>query len=82
MEDGLNEENILGVEAPLWSETVTNLDEIEFMVFPRLPGYAEIGWTPADKRNWEDYKIRLVKQKARWEALGINYYKSPLLDWD
>ena len=47
----LTKENILGVEAPLWSETVTNINEIEYLVFPRLPGYAEIGWTKPDNHE-------------------------------
>ena len=35
---GVGKENILGVESALWTETITNMDEIEYMVFPRLPG--------------------------------------------
>lgn len=79
--EGVGADNIIGIEAPLWSETVTNMDEIEYLVFPRLPGYAEIGWTPTDKRNWEDYKQRLGAQKQRLEALGIDFYASPFVPW-
>lgn len=78
---GLNKENILGIEAPLWSETVKTMDDIEYMLFPRLPGYAEIGWTRSELRNWEDYKVRLANQKERFEHLNINYYKSPKVPW-
>ena len=42
--DGLPESDILGVEAALWSETLQTMDDVEYMAFPRLPGYAEIGW--------------------------------------
>jgi hexosaminidase len=79
---GIQKENILGVEAPLWSETVTNMDEIEYMVFPRLPGIAEIGWTPALKREWSEYKTRLAAHGERFTAMGIDYYKSRLVPWD
>ena len=79
---GLGKENIIGIEAPLWSETVTNLDEIEYLVFPRLPGYAEIGWTPSSMRNWEEYKFRLAKHEKWFNAMGINFYKSPTVPWD
>jgi hexosaminidase len=79
--EGIGKENIIGIEAPLWSETVTNIDEIEYMVFPRLPGYAEIGWSPVDIRDWEDYKNRLGNQKTRFDALGINYYPSKFVPW-
>jgi hexosaminidase len=79
---GISRSSILGIEAPLWSETITNMDEIEYLVFPRLPGYAEIGWTPASLRSWDEYKIRLAKHGARFEAMGINYYRSPKVEWE
>jgi len=79
---GISKENIIGVEAPLWSETVTKMDDIEYMTFPRLPGYAEIGWTPSRNRIWDEYKIRLAKQGERFKALDINFYMSPLVPWD
>ena len=79
---GVGKENIIGIEAPLWSETLTNLDEIEFMVFPRLPGYAEIGWTPSSMRNWDEYKLRLAKHEKWFNAMEINFYRSPRVPWD
>jgi len=79
---GLDSDKILGIEGPLWSETVTKMDEIEYMAFPRLPGLAEIGWTPASKRNWDDYKARLGKHGRRFSASGIDYYPSPLVVWE
>ncbi len=78
---GIGQENIIGIEAPLWSETVTNMEQIEFMVFPRLPGYAEIGWTAAADRNWEEYKVRLAKHGERFSAMDIYYYPSKLVPW-
>ena len=79
--EGITKENILGIEAPLWSETITKMDEIEYMVFPRLPGHAEVGWSAPDARDWNEYKIRLGKHAERFNALGINYYKSQLVPW-
>ncbi len=79
--EGIAEENILGIEAPLWTETITTLDELEYMVFPRLLGLAEIGWSPAAVRNWGDYRERLGKHAARLEAMNINYYASTQVPW-
>lgn len=81
LEEGIGREHILGIEAPLWTETVTNRSELEFMVLPRLPGYAEIGWSPAAARNWDEYKNRLAQHGKRFDALGINYYPSKLVPW-
>jgi hexosaminidase len=78
---GVGKENILGIEAALWSETITNIKDIEYMVFPRLPGLAEIGWTPSSERDWNEYKVRLGIHGERFKAMDINYYPSPLIPW-
>ncbi len=78
---GLSENDILGVEAPLWTETILTMDDIEFMAFPRLPGYAEIGWSPTTDKNWDEYKVRLASHGLRLDAMGVNFYRSPLIPW-
>jgi hexosaminidase len=57
------------------------MDDIEFMVFPRLPGYAELGWSPDGENSWDEYRVRLGKQKERFEIMGLNYFKSPHVPW-
>ena len=79
--DEVPEELIVGVEAPLWSETVVNMTDIEYLVFPRLPGIAEVAWTSAKDRNWEEYKVRLANHGPRMKALGIDYYPSGRVPW-
>lgn len=73
--------SIRGVEAPLWTETLTNSADLEYMAFPRLPGAAELGWSPASTHDWDRYKVRLAAQAPRWDALGISYYRSPQVPW-
>jgi hexosaminidase len=78
---GVPESSVLGVEAALWSETLENSDHIEFMAFPRLPAIAELGWSPWSTHDWESFRTRLAEQAPRWEELGINFYRSPQIDW-
>ncbi len=78
---GLSEESILGVEAPLWTETVSTLKDIEYMAFPRLPALAEVGWSAQMLRDWENFRLRLADQGARMQMLGINFYQSPQIPW-
>ncbi len=78
---GITQENILGIEAPLWSETISTMKDIEYLTFPRLPGYAEIGWSPESGRGWEEYKVRLASHGPRLEAMGVNFYRSPKVPW-
>lgn len=80
--NGLNSKMVWGVEAPLWSETVTNLDEIEYMIFPRMIAASEVAWSRQNRKNWEEFRIRLAKHSDRLDTRGINYYKSPRIDWD
>nr|WP_308354899.1 beta-N-acetylhexosaminidase [Streptomyces sp. Je 1-79] len=78
---GAPAEAVKGVEAPLWTETVSQNAHIDQMAFPRLPGVAELGWSPAATHDWEAYKVRLAAQGPRFEALGIDYYRSPQVPW-
>ena len=78
---GVTEKDILGVEAPLWSETVRNVTAAEYLTIPRLPAAAEIGWTPQAVRNWDSFRARVVTHEPRWQYIGINYYRSPQLPW-
>lgn len=74
-------ENILGIEAPLWSETISNIDELEYLAFPRVIGYSELSWSTPENRDWENYKIRLANQAPFLERMEVKYYPSPLIDW-
>jgi hexosaminidase len=78
---GVSESSILGVEAPLWSESLSEISDFEYMAYPRLAGVAEIGWSPAAARNWETYRLRLGAQAPRWTALGVNFYRAPEIPW-
>lgn len=78
----IGESNILGVEAALWSETLLTFDDITFMAFPRLTAIAEIAWSPQAARNWESYRQRVAAHGARWQALGLHFYRSPQIDWE
>ncbi|MGE5499566.1 MAG: family 20 glycosylhydrolase, partial [Syntrophothermus sp.] len=78
---GITEENILGVEAPLWAETIQKVSDIEYMAFPRVPGYAEMGWSQADSRKWEEYRTRIGSQGPRFRNMNINFYASPEIPW-
>ena len=79
--EGIGRDNIVGVEAPLWTETILNIKDAEYLAFPRLPGIAEIGWTPAENRDWDEYKVRLGNHAKRFQAMDINYYPSELVPW-
>ncbi len=78
---GVAEANIMGIEAPMWTETLRNITAVQYLAMPRLPALAEVAWTPQSARNWEDFRIRLATHAPRWNFLGVNYYRSPQVPW-
>ena len=79
--EGAPETSILGVEAPLWSETLATMADVESMAFPRIAALAEIGWTPQSRRSWEDFRVRLGALGPRWQAMGIHFQRSSQIPW-
>jgi hexosaminidase len=75
------EDDVLGVEAPIWSETLETMRDVESMAFPRLLSCAEIGWSPMAGRDWEEYRRRLGAHGPRLTALGVNFYPSEEIPW-
>jgi hexosaminidase len=79
--DGVGEKDVLGVEAQLWSETLRSVGDMEFMAMPRLPGVAEVGWSPASSRDWDGYRRRLAAQEPRWSTMAVEYHRSSQVPW-
>ncbi|PID97725.1 MAG: hypothetical protein CSA82_02785 [Actinobacteria bacterium] len=51
-------QQVIGVEACLWSETVRGAEAAAYMIFPRLLAIAEVAWSPQESRNWNDFASR------------------------
>lgn len=79
--EGVGEQDILGVEAPLWTETVADVQTLEFLVFPRVASIAEIGWSERRAPDWSDFRVRLAELAQGWSAAGIAFHRSPEVGW-
>ncbi len=78
---GVTESNIVGIEAPMWTETLRNMTALQYLAIPRLPALAEVAWTPQSTRSWESFRVRIATHAPRWNILGVNYYRSPQIPW-
>jgi hexosaminidase len=65
--------HLLGAQANLWTEFISTPEYFEYMVFPRIDALAEITWTPRDKKNFDDFQLRLQNQFKRYDKQKINY---------
>jgi hexosaminidase len=83
---GVTDRNVIGVEGAMWGETVANLANADYMVFPRLLALAEIAWSPSAHRTaaspaYHDFLRRLGGQGARLQVAGLNFYPSAQVPW-
>ena len=78
---GIGASSILGVEAPLWAETLITRQDYEYLAFPRLTAVAELGWSQPAQLGWEGFRRRVAAQGARLAALGVNFARVPGIAW-
>ncbi len=64
--------HILGVQGNVWTEYIPDLKKLEYMAFPRACALAEIGWSPKESKNYDDFVSRLAPHLKRLKAMGVN----------
>src|SRR5690606_40951152 len=69
--------HILGLQANMFNEHTRNDQHLEHNLFPRLAAVAETGWSPQDKRDFNNFRQRLPRQLQRYQAMGIAYARTP-----
>ena len=79
--DGVDASRVLGIESVLFTQITPTEKDVEFMVFPRLPALAEVGWTPKGRGDWDSLRGRLAEHGERWDLWGVEYYRSPQIPW-
>jgi len=50
---------ILGVQANVWSEYLSDAEKAEYMMFPRIIALAEVAWSKNERKNYPDFLNRL-----------------------
>jgi hexosaminidase len=68
-----DEHRVLGLEAPLWTEFVRDRARLDYQTYPRLVAFAETGWSPKGKKDFEDFQKRLAGFLLRLDELGVRY---------
>ena len=65
--------HILGAQANIWTEYITSSEHLEYMALPRMCALAEVVWTPAEHKDFEDFKTRLKAHVLRLKVKNYNY---------
>lgn len=79
--DGLPADAVEGVEAAVWTETITTRDELFSMLLPRLGAVAEVAWTAPDRKDWDAFRARVAAQAPAWRDGGWAFHPTPQVDW-
>jgi hexosaminidase len=75
---GSKAKHILGAQANLWTEYITNPGKVQYQVFPRIAALSEVLWSPAHRRDWKSFEARLLEQLSRYQLWDVHYSKAPL----
>ena len=67
--------HILGVQANLWTEYVTNEEMAEYQALPRMSALAEVQWTQPNRKDYEAFRQRLTRLTLLFERYGYVYAK-------
>jgi hexosaminidase len=65
--------HVLGGQAQLWGEYISNQKHRMYMTYPRAAALAEVLWSPRESRNWDQFVTRLSGHLERLKALEVNY---------
>ena len=65
---------ILGVQANLWTEYISSMPHVEYMVLPRMAAMAENGWS-YDRKDYDDFVRRMQSLRRIYDLCGFNYAK-------
>ena len=70
-------DNIIGVQAQLWGETLRNFSEVERLLIPKILGVAERGWNASPK--WSGDSLAMAHAREDYN-MNIGFWELPMLN--
>ena len=67
--------HLLGVQGNLWHELIPQPSHTEYMLYPRAFAIAEIGWSPVNVKDAEDFRERATAHAAALRERGYTTFK-------
>ena len=82
---GLEEQyhsRVKGLGAQVWTEWISTPERLHYQAFPRACAFAEVGWPPAGKKDFPDFKKRLKAYSERMDLMGIKFARNVISQID
>ena len=67
--------HILGVQANLWTEYMTNEEMVEYQALPRMSALSEVQWTAPSQKDFDSFKDRLSRFTQLLDRYHYRYCK-------
>lgn len=68
-------ENVLGVQAQMFTETVRSFENLCYNIFPKMTGVFERAWNRDSRESRDEYFSKLVYfEMPYWDEKGISYH--------
>ncbi|MFT3822283.1 MAG: beta-N-acetylhexosaminidase [Chitinophagaceae bacterium] len=72
--DSTQLKQVLGIQANIWTETITTPQRLGYMLFPRLYALAETSWRSTQPKNYQQFAQRLPLHFSILKKDGFSYY--------
>jgi hexosaminidase len=72
---------VAGVEAAIWAETISDFDDLCFLLLPRLAGVAQRAWSDPQAGGWTDHRERLARHGRLWAQDDLTWFRTSAVDW-
>ena len=72
-------ENIIGIQAQLWGETLRSFDEVQYLLLPKMMGVSERAWTAIPEWSKDLTDIKAYNEARHQYNLKIGTRELPLL---
>jgi hexosaminidase len=66
---------IMGAQANVWTEYITNFSSVEYMSMPRMAALSEVLWTMPENKNYKNFTLRLKQHFKLLDKMKVNYRK-------
>ncbi|MFA6713278.1 MAG: beta-N-acetylhexosaminidase [Bacteroidales bacterium] len=76
--DSLSKEEaslVLGGQGCMWTEYYDSPQRVDYAIFPRISALSEVYWSSKEKKNLQNFLIKIPKQLERYRLWGVNYFK-------
>ena len=67
--------HILGTQANLWAEYMTNEQMVEYQALPRMSALAEVQWTQPEHKDYQAFLLHLTRFTSLFERYHYTYAK-------